>query len=153
MLEKSMADVEVKPDPWRKLHYIKNWQKKNAKYPWMMMGIGDAFRFGLIEETAARTAASRAGKKYGKRFIVVKIEWKLYCFRVEASSDPGWEWHDKVKALRAAKYPWRTMAVDDVFTFGDEIDLKSQRSMVSAASKRYDKEFVVWRRGKCRRVK
>ncbi len=132
---RAIDEVEDTPQPWKRLL---TWAhtRKVSEYPWGRMQVGDAFRFGNIEERTARNVTSRASKRLHKWFVVVKIGVKLYCFRVDD------EWNDKVKAMRETKYPWRTVEVDGRFRM-DDVEPHSRRTMAKAASVRYDKEFVV----------
>lgn len=132
---RAIDEIEDTPEPWNKLLTWAHTRKK-SEYPWEKMGIGDVFRFGNIEEKTARSNASRASKKWHKRFKVVKIGVKLYCFRVDD------EWAAKLDAMRETKYPWRTVEVGGRFRM-DDVEPHSRRTMAKAASVRYDKEFVV----------
>lgn len=148
---RSLADIEEKAAPWKRLHSIA-FNYKKTEYPWKRMSIGDAFRFGEIGPATARRLAGRAGERHGRRFVVAMIGVKMYCFRVENPDDDSTEWLDKVQSMRKSKYPWRRMKVGETFEFSDEVLPHSRRTMATWASERYDRKFIVVDTT-CKRVK
>lgn len=148
---RSLADVEVKEAPWKRLHSIA-FNYKKTEYPWTRMSIGDAFRFGNIRATTARRLAARAGERHGRRFVVVMIGVKMYCFRVENPDSDSLEWLDKTQGMRESKYPWRKMKIGETFEFSDDIKPHSRRTMATWASERYERKFIIVDTT-CKRVK
>lgn len=58
--------------------------KRDSKYPWMEMEIGDSFLFPAnLKKSTACNNASFASKRHGKKFVVRKTPEGYRCWRVK----------------------------------------------------------------------
>ncbi len=77
----AMAEIKIDKDiPFRPA--IRG--KRDSKYPWMEMEIGDSFLFpASLKKSTACNNASFASKSHGKKFVVRKTPEGYRCWRVK----------------------------------------------------------------------